>query len=535
MKNVTNSYGYYLSEDSDTIELQGNFDINVIEKTTKNPNEQLNYKVFVSPKKNINFAIQIVGGDFPQNIYIPQHIYKDLQIAYSENNPYYTVDNISVIKLDFTNTGNSIIKYLKNKFETPVGSSALSKLADAGATKVVNYAGFKESEQPDDEAILKQILFLFDEQNEIIFVEKNAELVTEDIIKERKYTSQRIRGTYVYETEYFDSSGKFKEGLLNSTSNISLESSTFGAVNQLSDFIKDFSGKSLQEVNSVYSANKSENIQAPANTNLLQSVGRIMGGLRIDNNFIAGVGAGAGLATGIAGGIKAGMDKIAQLKAQKALKQAEEFKNMAKIAGVNAQAQAEAGVAALTAGIQGGISNATDMATGAVSNVISIFKKPVIPKFSIKNPNKVFIKPKVNKFKIQAIGETLDSATSVVDSAQNAVNQAQNAVNQAQNAVQSAASNAMGVVNQAQSAAQSAAFTISSAANKAQSIAAAASSTAANIAGAANSAIGKINSISTISTIGNVGLTEGLNMIKNAATQTVDTLKSANADFLKGN
>ena len=43
------------------------------------------------------------------------------------------------------------------------------------------------------------------------------------------------------------------------------------------------------------------------------------------------------------------------------------------------------------------------------------------------------------------------------------------------------------------------------------------------------------NSIKTISTIGNVSVSEGLNMIKNASGQTTETLKAANADFLKGN
>ena len=58
MKNATNTYGYYLTEDSETIEFRGNFEENVLFLRTKNPDEQLNYKVFVSPKKTINFAIQ---------------------------------------------------------------------------------------------------------------------------------------------------------------------------------------------------------------------------------------------------------------------------------------------------------------------------------------------------------------------------------------------------------------------------------------------------------------------------------------------
>jgi hypothetical protein len=138
VKNVTNTYGYYLTEDSETIAFQGDFEENTLFLPTKNPDEQLNYKVFASPKKNINFGIQIVGGDFPQNIYIPQHIYRDLQIAYNENNPYYTIDNVTVIRLNFTDTGNSLVKYLKNKFETPKSNSTLSKLQDAGVTKIIS-------------------------------------------------------------------------------------------------------------------------------------------------------------------------------------------------------------------------------------------------------------------------------------------------------------------------------------------------------------------------------------------------------------
>jgi hypothetical protein len=530
VKNVTNTYGFYLPGDRESIELQGDFEVNNIVLPTKNPDAQLNYKVFVSPKKNVNFGIQIVGGDFPQNIYIPQHIYKDLQIAYNENNPYYTIDQITVIKLDFTSTGSSLIKYLKDKFEKPKGSAILSKLEDAGVTSITNYAGFKESGQPDDESIIKQILFLFDEQDEVIFVEKNVELVTENIVNARNYSSSRIKGSYLYETEYFDSAGKFKEGLLNSTSNISLESNTFGAVSQLNDFIKDFAGKSLQEVNSVYSKNITSDTKGAPNTNLLQSVGKIIDGLGVDTNLINGVSrnlAGlssftGGLAAGAAlvGGISAGVDKVAQLKAQKALKQAEEFKNMALIAGANAQAQAQAGAAALSAGIQGGLSNAKDTATGAVSNVISIFKKPVIPKIEIKNPAKAIVIPKRNLIKLKALGETIDSAGNALDKVQDAANNAQNAIGKVTTLASQAQSQAKNIANKATSLASQAQSNVVSLASQAKGI----SNKVSNVA-----EFGK----STISTIGNVSIGEGLNMIKNAATQTVDTLKSANSDFLK--
>lgn len=507
MKNVTNSYGFYLSEDSEKIDLQGDFEVNTIVLPTKNPDEELNYKVFVSPKKNVNFAIQIVGGDFPQNIYIPQHIYKDLQIAYGENNPYYTVNHITTIKLDFTNSGNALIKYLKDKFETPKGNASLSKLEEAGVTGITNYAGFKESGQPDDEAIIKQILFLFDEQDDVIFVEKNVELVTEDIVKQKNYQSNRIKGNFTYTSNYFDSGGKFKEGILNSKNNITLESNTFGSVTQLNDFIKDYTGKSLTEVNSVYSSNQSSDVAASPNSNLLQSVGKLIDGLNIDSNLIKNIGIGAGAVVGgvaLVKSIGAGIDKVAQLKAQKAAKQAEAFKNMASIAGANAQAQAEAGVASLKAGVMGGIDGAKDTATGAVSNVISIFKKPTIPKFSVKAPDTIFVKPKFNKFKIQALGETIDSAGNSLDSVQNSVNNAKDMVGKTTSLASQAQSNVLSLSSQAKGITDK----------------------VTNISSFAKS---------TISTIGNVSVGEGLNMIKNASGQTAESLKAASSDFLKGN
>lgn len=525
MKNVTNTYGYYLSEDSDTIELQGDFEQNTLFLPTRDPNEELNYKVFVSPKKTINFAIQIVGGDYPQNIYIPQHIYKDLQTAYNENNPYYTVNQITIIKLDFTDSGNALIKYLKDKFEKPKGSATLSKLEDAGVTSITNYAGFKESGQPDDEAIIKQILFLFDEQDDVIFVDKDVELVTEDIVAQKGLQSTRIKGNYLFTSNYFDGSGKFKEGILNSKNNITLESNTFGAVSQLNDFIKDFAGKSLTEVNSVYKNNQVADVAASPNTNLLQSVGRIIDGLNKDNNLIKNIGIGVGsAAAGVAlvKGIGAGLDKVAQLKAQKALKQAEQFKSMAMFASANAQAQAEAGVAALKAGISGGIAGAKDTAQGAVSNVISIFKKPTIPKFSVKAPDRIFIKPKINKFKIQSIGETVDSLGNSLDSVQDASNKAKSMVGKATSLASQAKSQAQNV------------------ANKATSLASQAQSNVVSLSAQAKGLSDKVSNAtsfakSTISTIGNVSVSEGLNMIKNAAGQTAESLKASSADFLKGN
>jgi len=311
MKNVSNTYGYYLTEDSETVELQGNFKENFIYLPTKDPKEQLNYKVFVSPKKNVNFAIQIVGGDNPQTIYIPQHIYKDLDFAYYENNPYYVIKDITIIKLDFTDTGNKLITYLKTKFEK--ATDGLSKLSQAGVDSVDNYAGFSTNGQPVDEDILKQILFLFDEQNDIIFVDKNVKLVDETIVKERNYKSNRIKGKFAYTSNYFDSTGKFKEGILNSKSNIKLETTTGLNISQLNDFVKDFAGSSLTEINSIYKTNI---VKDTIISNAPKVLGMIMSGIPL-----------------VAPLVKGTLDKLAQLKKQNAAKQLEQANAIGGIKG----------------------------------------------------------------------------------------------------------------------------------------------------------------------------------------------------------
>ena len=474
MKNATNTYGYYLTEDSETIEFRGNFEKNVLFLPTKNPDEQLNYKVFVSPKKAINFAIQIVGGTNPQVVYIPQHIYKDLQIAYNENNPYYTIKDITIIKLDFTNSGNGLIKYLKTKFETEKGSE-LSKIGNAGSTGIKSYAGFDDGGNPIDEDILKQILYLFEEQNDIIFVDKNVQMVTEDIVKARGGKSNRILGDFTFISNYFDSGGKFKESLLNSKENIKIEDTTIKSILQLPDFLKDTTDKTLTDVNSIYKNNIT--IETAINK-APKIVGQIIGGLAIATPLI-----------------KIGLDKLSQLKKQKALKQAEEAKSLAKKGLANLE---NAGANAVGM-IEDGIGGAKDKAKDAYSNVVSIFKKPVIPQMSIKVPKITMVKPKVNKFKIKAMAE----------SAQSAANKAQSAAN----SVQSGVSNAVSLSNKAKSGV----------------------SNVISLGKSAQSAVSNAKSIKTISTIGNVSISEGLNMIKNAAGQTTETLKAANKDFLKGN
>jgi hypothetical protein len=267
--------------------------------------------VFVSPKKNVNFAIQIVGGDNPQTIYIPQHIYKDLDFAYYENNPYYVIKDITVIKLDFTDTGNKLIAYLKTKFEK--ATDGLSKLAQAGVNSVDNYAGFSGNGQPVDEDILKQILFLFDEQTDIIFVDTNVKLVDETIVKERNYKSNRIKGKFAYTSNYFDSAGKFREGILNSKSNIKLETTTGLNITQLNDFVKDFAGTSLTEINSIYKTNI---VKDTIIANAPKVLGLVMSGIPL-----------------VAPLVKGTLDKLAQLKKQNAAKQLEQANAIGGIKG----------------------------------------------------------------------------------------------------------------------------------------------------------------------------------------------------------
>ena len=348
MKNATNTYGYYLTEDSETIEFRGNFEKNKVFLRTKNPDEQLNYKVFVSPKKAINFAIQIVGGTNPQVVYIPQHIYKDLQIAYSENNPYYTIKDITIIKLDFTDSGNGLVKYLKTKYETAKGTE-LSKIGNAGSTGIKSYAGFDVGGNPIDEDILKQILYLFEEQNDIIFVDKDIQMVTEDIVKTRGYKSNRILGDFTFISNYFDSSGKFKESLLNSKENIKIEDTTIKSILQLPDFLKDTTDKTLTDVNSIYKNNitlEEKIVNAP------KVLGLAMSGLS--------------KVTPLIGGVK---DKLSQLKAQNVQKKLAE----ANALGGSLKGQLVGGVEGVKGQLEGSLNDAKGQATEAVGKIKGLF------------------------------------------------------------------------------------------------------------------------------------------------------------------
>jgi hypothetical protein len=481
MKNVSNPYGYYLTEDFETIELRGNFEQNALFLPTKNPDEQLNYKVFVSPKRAINFSIQIVGGTNPNVVYIPQHLYKDLQIAYNENNPYYTINNITVIKLDFTDSGNTLIKYLKEKFEKL--NDGISKISSAGVSSIVNYAGFDSSGLPIDEDILKQILYLFEEQNDVIFVEKDDVLVTESIVNSKALNSNRIKGDFTYTSNYFDGNGTFSSELLNSQTNIKLESSTVSSVLQLNDFIKDFAGKSLNDVNSIYKSNIVKDVlisQAP------KIAGLVLSGLQKAVPLVKGL-----------------KDKVSQLKAQKATKKLEEAKALG-LSSVNS--------------VRDGIGDAKGQATDAVDSVKDIVKKPVVPQISNKVPEKVNVKPVENTYKGYVYTKTKAEVEEEF---------------MKERAVRLAGidgdydEDALGnriyedpIENEKYN------NVLSNLKKKARTDAA--EESLLNI-----KKDSKVSSTKTISTIGNVSQAEGQEMLKKAGTSTPSSIKQINADFLK--
>jgi hypothetical protein len=480
VKNVTNTYGYYLTEDSETIEYRGNFEQNSMFMTTKNPDEQLIYKVFVSPKKAINFAIKIVGGSNPEVVYIPQHIYKDLQIAYSEDNPYYTIKDVTVISLDFTNTGNALIKYLIEKFEKL--NDGVSKISSAGVSSITNYAGFNSSGIPIDEDILKQILFLFEEQNDVIFVQKDDVLVTEEFVKSKSFKSNRIKGDFNYTSNYFDASGIFNSELLNSETNIKLESSTFSSVLQLNDFIKDFSGKSLEETNKIYKNNIVTDTlisQAP------KVLGLAIGGIQKALPLLKGL-----------------KDKVSQLNAQRGVKQLEEANSLG-ISSVN---------------------DARGQASSAVGSVKDIVKKPVIPQLSNKVPDKAKVKPVSNEYKeiVQELTERdmQERAARLAGLEYNGDYDEDITGNRVYDdpAENSAYQSALSRVKQKESS-ESNIFNLTPEQNTKLS----------------NDFLAGAPSSKTISTVGNVSQAEGQQMIKNAPNQTTETLKAANKDFLKGN
>ena len=103
-RSIDNEYGTYVVKDSNTTLLRGVFDKNFRELTTIDPTTE-QYKVFDAT--TINFAIKI-----GTSTYIPSHIFKDLFQAYTEGNPYYTINNINVIPLDISKT----LDYISTKY-----------------------------------------------------------------------------------------------------------------------------------------------------------------------------------------------------------------------------------------------------------------------------------------------------------------------------------------------------------------------------------------------------------------------------------
>jgi len=181
-REVTNDYGSYSRVNPNTILFKGVFDKNFRELKTIDPNTAT-YKVFNCPSQSINFAVKLGS-----NTYIPQHLFDTLVTAYKENNPYYTIKDLITIEMDLSKT----INYIGSKYGaditansitytgTLIGSSTSgsiqvtatpsqtlnSKLGLAGVTALdLQFYNNMDATQLNEENIIKQILFLFDETN----------------------------------------------------------------------------------------------------------------------------------------------------------------------------------------------------------------------------------------------------------------------------------------------------------------------------------------------------------------------------------
>jgi len=191
-REVTNDYGFYSKENANTILFKGVFDKNFRELKTVDPNKET-YKVFNCPSQSINFAVKLGS-----NTYIPQHLFDRLVTAYNENNPYYTVNDLVTIEMDLSKT----ISYIEGKYGAKVETNtitytgtttAFTSSADSGSTVIsgsttnvtatattgissrlklagVTSLGFQfytdnNANIDNEENIIKQILFLFDETN----------------------------------------------------------------------------------------------------------------------------------------------------------------------------------------------------------------------------------------------------------------------------------------------------------------------------------------------------------------------------------
>jgi len=189
-REVPNDYGSYSKENTNTILFKGVFDKNFKELKMVDPNTAA-YKVFNCPSQSINFAVKLGSST-----YIPQHLFDRLVIAYEENNPYYTVNDLVTIEMDLTKT----IAYIEGKYGAKVETNTIiysgstitapnpsgsisgstttiqvnstskngvsSKLELAGVTSL-GFQFYKDNNPniDNEENIIKQILFLFDETN----------------------------------------------------------------------------------------------------------------------------------------------------------------------------------------------------------------------------------------------------------------------------------------------------------------------------------------------------------------------------------
>ena len=174
-RSIDNDYGTYVVKDSNTTLLRGVYDKNFRELKTIDPTTE-QYKVFDAT--TINFAIKI-----GTSTYIPSHIFKDLFQAYTEGNPYYTINDINIIPLDISNT----LDYIATKYASKqlMNGVLYSGSADTSGSVTVNQATtqkyqtrfeqagvlgvefqFYTNNNPytlNDDNIIKQILFLFEE------------------------------------------------------------------------------------------------------------------------------------------------------------------------------------------------------------------------------------------------------------------------------------------------------------------------------------------------------------------------------------
>jgi hypothetical protein len=193
-REVTNDYGSYSRVNDSTILFKGVFDKNFRELKTIDPNTAT-YKVFNCPSQSINFAVKLGSST-----YIPQHLFDRLVTAYTENNPYYTVNDLVTLELDLS----KMISFIEGKYGAKVDTNTIayigttttytSSVVDGGTTTTINgsttnVAAFAKKDVSsrfelagvtqlgfqfykdnnanilNEENIIKHILFIFDETN----------------------------------------------------------------------------------------------------------------------------------------------------------------------------------------------------------------------------------------------------------------------------------------------------------------------------------------------------------------------------------